>query len=165
MKQSREGGGIMRGRLAIGVVVVVVAVGAWALGVATASPGISRPTVLHVVEHAITDKVIDTGPAGDTSGDLLSFHNPVFDAQNSAKAGNDQGMCIREAPKHGTWECTWTTFVGGGQLTVEGPFYDTRDSVLTVTGGTGIYQNARGFMELRSRAGGTEYDFIFHLIP
>jgi allene oxide cyclase len=162
----------MRGRPVMGFVVTVVvavgtvgAVGGWALGAATASPDISKPTVVHVIEHAITDKVIDTGAPGDTSGDLLSFHNPVFDAKDSAKAGNDQGMCIREAPKRGTWECMWTTIVPGGHLTVEGPFYDTRDSVLTVTGGTGIYQNARGFMDLVSRAGGTQYDFIFHLIP
>jgi len=51
-----------------------------------------------------------------------------------------------------------------GQITVEGPFYDTHDSVLAVTGGTGTYANVRGSMELKSRSGGTEYDFIFHLI-
>jgi hypothetical protein len=49
-------------------------------------------------------------------------------------------------------------------LTVEGPFYDTRDSVLAVTGGTGAYGNARSWMKLKSRAGGTEFAFIFHLI-
>ena len=39
-------------------------------------------------------------------------------------------------------------------MTVEGPFYDTRDSVLAITGGTGAYANARGQMELKSLAGG-----------
>ena len=63
-----------------------------------------------------------------------------------------------------SWECVWTTFLPRGQLTVEGPFYDTKDSVLAITGGSGDYANARGSMELRSRAGGTEFDFIFHLI-
>jgi hypothetical protein len=47
-------------------------------------------------------------------------------------------------------------------LTVEGPFYDTRDSVLAVTGGAGAYGNARSWMELKSRA--AEFAFIFHLI-
>jgi len=155
----------MRGRLAICLVVLVVGAGAWGLGQASASGGLPHPTTIHVIEHAVTDKVIDTGQPGDSSGDLLSFHNAVFNAQNQSKVGNDQGMCIREAPKHGTWECMWTTFLAGGHLTVEGPFYDTKDSVLAVTGGTGTYQNARGFMELKSRAGGTEFDFIFHLIP
>jgi allene oxide cyclase len=36
-----------------------------------------------------------------------------------------------------SWECIWTTLLPRGQITVEGPFYDTRDSVLAITGGTG----------------------------
>ena len=63
-----------------------------------------------------------------------------------------------------SWECNWTTLLPRGQITVEGPFYDTRDSVLAITGGTGAYANARGQMELKSRANGTEFAFIFHLI-
>ena len=31
-------------------------------------------------------------------------------------------------PKQGVWECLWTTFVNGGQITVQGPFYDTRNT-------------------------------------
>jgi hypothetical protein len=59
----------------------------------------------------------------------------------------------------------WTTFLKGGQITVEGPFYDTRNSILAITGGTGAYRNARGQMNLNSRMGGKKYDFIFHLTP
>jgi hypothetical protein len=36
--------------------------------------------------------------------------------------------------------------------------------VLAITGGTGDYQNARGFMELVYHdAAGTKFDFVFHL--
>jgi Allene oxide cyclase len=125
---------------------------------------LQKPVTVHVVEHALTDAVIDTGKAGDTTGDLLTFHNPVFDAADKAQAGRDQGQCIRIAAGR-SWECTWTTFLPGGHLTVEGPFFDTRDSVLAVTGGTGIYRNARGAMLLKSRAGGTKFDFVFRLLP
>ena len=48
---------------------------------------------------------------------------------------------------------------------MEGPFFDAQNSVLTVTGGTGIYRNARGTMGLQARNGGAEYDFIFNLVP
>jgi hypothetical protein len=48
---------------------------------------------------------------------------------------------------------------------VEGAFFDSRNSVLAVTGGTGIYRNARGTMDLQARNGGAEYDFIFNLVP
>jgi hypothetical protein len=46
---------------------------------------------------------------------------------------------------------------------VEGQFLDTANTTLAITGGTGSYSKARGEMELVSRAGGTEFDFIFNL--
>ena len=54
-------------------------------------------------------------------------------------------------------------FLSKGQLTVEGPFYDRKNSVLAITGGTGAYSGAGGEMNLNSRNGGKEYDFIFHI--
>jgi allene oxide cyclase len=111
-----------------------------------------------------TDAVTNEGNGpGDAVGDVLTFTNEVFDKSNSHKVGSDQGYCVRMVVGE-SWECVFTTLLSRGQLTVEGPFYDTRDSVLAITGGTGAYANARGSMELRSRAGGTEFAFIFHLI-
>jgi allene oxide cyclase len=143
-------------------------IAAAALGLAAASvgahPDIASPVQIHVIEHAISDTVTDTGAAGDSSGDLLTFHNPIFDAADSTRVGRDQGDCIRIVPGR-SWECRFVTRLAGGSLTVEGPFFDAHNSVLAVTGGTGVYRNARGTMTLKSRAGGTEFDFIFNLIP
>ena len=117
-----------------------------------------------VVEHATTDAVTN-GPAGDDAGNILTFANDVFNAADTHKVGTDQGSCVRiVVGSAGSWECAWTTILPSGQITVEGPFYDTEDSVLAVTGGTGKYRNVRGQMELNSRNGGTEFDFVFHLI-
>ena len=45
---------------------------------------------------------------------------------------------------------------------VEGPFYDDRDSVVAITGGTGAYAGAQGEMDLHYRdPAGKEYDFVF----
>ena len=96
-------------------------------------------------------------------GNILTFNNPVFDAADKKQVGHDEGFCTRIAPKQGIWECLWTTFLTGGQITVQGPYYDTRNSVLSITGGTEAYRNNRGQMSPRSRNGGKEYDFIFHL--
>jgi hypothetical protein len=120
---------------------------------------------IKVIEHATSDTVIDTGGAGDTAGDLLTFHNKVYNAANTAVVGNDRGDCVRINPAAGSWECRWVTNLAGGSLTVEGTFWDTRGSVLAITGGTGRFRNARGSMELRSRAGGTEFAFVFNVIP
>ena len=118
---------------------------------------------VHVVEHAVTDKEIPTGGGADVKGNILTFNNPVFNAANTKRVGHDEGFCTRIAPKQHIWECLWTTFLKGGQITVQGPFYDTRNSVMSITGGTGAYRSSRGQMALKSRNGGKEYDFIFEL--
>jgi allene oxide cyclase len=155
-------------RLPARVVIAATAALTTAAVVATASS--ARPlrahaagAPVHVVEHAITDKEIPTGGGKDVKGNILTFNNPVFDAADKKQVGHDEGFCTRIAPKQGIWECLWTTFLARGQITVQGPFYDTRNSVLSITGGTGAYRSARGEMVLKSRNGGKEYDFIFKL--
>jgi hypothetical protein len=119
---------------------------------------------VHVIEHAITDTEAPGVGGKDVKGNILTFNNPVFNTANSKQVGHDEGFCTRLQVKLGIWECLWTTFLQGGQITVQGPFYDTRNSELSITGGTGAYEGARGQMDLKSRNGGKEYDFIFHLM-
>lgn len=120
-------------------------------------------TVLQLVERAETDAVLDLGNKDDSAGDLLTFANPIFDAQNKAQVGTDQGYCVRMVA--GTsWECWWTLSLADGQITVQGPFLDKGDSVLAITGGTGKYSTARGQMKLHARnPEGTEYDFVYEI--
>lgn len=115
-----------------------------------------------VIEHATTDTTTDTGATGDSVGDVLTFANDVFDVPNVHKVGTDQGYCLRVVAAT-SYECTWTTFLPGGQIVVAGPFYDAKDSTLAITGGTGRYRDARGTMDLHARAGGTEFAFVFHV--
>jgi hypothetical protein len=134
----------------------------------TGSPGHSRgPKVIHVVEHAITDTVQQFHPPQDSLGDVLGFHNPVFNASNTRQVGTDNGFCIRTVATGKTeWECTWTTLLAGGDLTVQGPYYDDgTDTTLAITGGTGKFTGARGSMLLHATGNpvGSEYDFIFTL--
>jgi allene oxide cyclase len=150
--------------LSVLVLAVAVAVAASvALAARSGGPGHGKKQgkAIQVVEHATTDAITNP-PGGATAvvGDVLTFENDVFDKSNSTKVGHDQGFCVRMVGA--SWECMWTTFLDRGQITVEGPFYDTKDSVLAITGGTGAYARIRGSMELKARPGGTEYDFIFH---
>lgn len=114
-----------------------------------------------VVEHVVSDTVVDLGPEGDSPGDLLAFANPVYDRSNTKKVGRDQGSCVRTVVGK-AWQCSWTTWLGNGSLVVEGPFYDAKDSVLAITGGTGAYSRARGVMHLHTRnEAGTLITFRF----
>jgi hypothetical protein len=120
--------------------------------------------VLKVVERATADAVTDTGAEGDSAGDLLTFANGVFDEANATQIGTDNGWCIRTAVGQ-AWECAWTMTLADGQINVSGPFLDNKDSVLTVTGGTGSYAGVSGEMLLHARnPEGTEYDFVYKLM-
>jgi allene oxide cyclase len=144
---------------------IVIAVAAWGMDGSGSHPNADARggRVITVIEHATTDATTDTGAPGDSAGDVLTFANEVFDASDRAKVGSDQGYCIRTVA--GTsYECNWTTLLPDGQITVEGPFYDTKDSTLAITGGTGRYRGARGSMELRSRENGAKFAFSFHVI-
>ena len=141
---------------------VTLSVGAWGKGHGKAKGHQkAKGHTVTVIEHATTDATTNPGQA-DGTGDVLTWANDVFDAKDSAKVGTDQGYCIRVVAGQ-SYECNWTTFLPGGQITVEGPFYDTKDSTLAITGGTGRYRHVRGTMDLKSLEGGTKYQFVFHL--
>jgi allene oxide cyclase len=139
--------------------VVVLVLAAALAGPAAAS---ARSSHIRVIEHALTDATTDTGAPGDSAGDILTFANPVFDRRDARQVGTDQGYCIRVVAGR-SYECTWTTLLKGGQIMVQGPFYDAGDSTLAITGGTGRYRRARGTMHLHALAGGTKYRFDFRV--
>jgi len=142
----------------------VAAAAAWAVLASTVPAGpAGADETIALVERATSDAVTDLGAQGDSAGDILTFANEVYDKDNANKVGTDNGWCARTVAGK-AWECIWTTTLAGGQITVEGPFYDTADSELAITGGTGTYAEASGSLALHARNDkGTEYDFVFKL--
>jgi hypothetical protein len=119
---------------------------------------------ISVVERPVNETTVHRSGDRDTVGDLLVFANKVYDAANKVEVGSDQGYCVRTIAGK-SWECFWTLLLKGGQITVEGPFMDSGDSLLVVTGGTGKYAGARGSLKLHPRdATPTGYDFIYDLL-
>jgi allene oxide cyclase len=160
---------IPRRAAALAATTALTAGGALAL----AAPSVARTTAraaakttnITVTEHAITDTEQPLAPGGkDKAGDILTFTNPVFNQANTKQVGHDEGFCTRLNVKNGVWECLWTTFLDGGQITVQGPYYDKKNSTLTVTGGTGTFAGVRGQMGLVAKNGGKEYLFQFRLL-
>jgi allene oxide cyclase len=124
----------------------------------------SSTTTIKLIEHAETDTVRHIGPKNEeiSVGDVLAFANPVFDSGNKKEEGTDNGACVRTSDE--AWECFWTLTLDAGQITVDGPFYDGKDSTLAITGGTGDYSDAHGQMQLHSRnPDETEYDFTYEI--
>ena len=123
-------------------------------------------TVFTVVERATTDTVVYVNPThDDVIGNTLGFGNSLYGPQNVKRVGRDQGLCYRTNPGK-SWECTFTNVLPHGRITVQGVFPDSlADSRMAITGGTGKYAAARGYMVLHARnKAGTAYDFEFHVL-
>ena len=154
----------MRGKIGVLVAVVSVCVLVMVVSFASAASGArARVDRLVVIEHATTDTLVDLTTNGDSTGDLLTFHNDLHDASNTDVVGSDQGDCVR-IEVGVSWECRWVNMLEGGSITVEGPFLDAGPSALAITGGTGDYRGARGSMRLVSNEDGTEFTFVFRIL-
>jgi len=140
--------------------VLLLATGMLAL---SAAPAAAAPAqTIHVVERATTDAVTN-GSKQDKAGNVLTWHNKIYDEANKKQVGHDAGYCVRIVAGK-SWECAWTTYLQGGSIAVQGPFSDTGSTVLAITGGTGSYAGASGTMELKyHNKKGTAFDFIFQL--
>lgn len=118
---------------------------------------------INLVERATVEAVLDTGAKDDSAGDVLTFTNDIFDEANKDKVGSDNGYCLRTVPGK-AWECAWSLSLADGQIMTEGTYTDGKDSVYTVTGGTGKYMKARGELHLHIRnKEATENDLKYSL--
>lgn len=149
-------------KTALLIVGILVVIGAMLVGTASSQ---EEAMTIHVVERATTDVTTDLGDEGDSVGDILTFANEVYDEANENQVGTDNGYCVRTEVGV-AYKCMWTLTLEDGQIMVDGPFNDTGDSVLAITGGTGAYVGARGQMTLKfHNEEGTEFDFIYELMP
>jgi allene oxide cyclase len=160
---SRRSLALVLSALAVSVVVIA--------GTAAAAAGHPSKTTtttaatFTVVERGVTDVYVYVNKShNDVIGNTIGWGNKLYGPQNKKLVGRDQGSCYRTNPGR-SWECSWTNLLPGGHITVEGPFLDSGDSKLSITGGTGKYATASGYMLLHARnKAGTAYDFEFHVM-
>jgi hypothetical protein len=157
----------MRKRFALVVAGLLVA-GGGVIASFVASPSATAATTFTVIERFAKGTFLDLGDQGYSQGDMSVFHNKIYDEANTTMVGRDQGLCTVISTKQHSWECISTIFVedGASSITVENPFYDTKDSVGAVTGGTGTYSGASGTFTVGCTDGDCtsgEYTFVFSL--
>lgn len=157
----------MRRKLALVVAGLMVA-GGGVIASFVASPSATAATTLTVIEHYGKNTFVDLGKPGYSRGDLSTFHNKIYDEADATRVGSDQGTCTVISTKQHSWECVFTVFVEGGNssITVETPFYDFKNSVGAVTGGTGTYSGASGTIATSCTGGDCKrgkYTLVFSL--
>ena len=141
---------------------VIFAAGAGGAGAA----GRTARTVA-VVERTTAVGFVDNAPEGDSLGDFVVGASNLFNSRNR-KIGTAQWMCVRTnlgIQRH----CTLTYFFKRGLLTLQGPYRDDGTGTFAITGGTGLYRRARGWMDLTGTTTADEgrtfvYAERFHII-
>ena len=90
-------------------------------------------------------QITDTGEAGDSVGDVLTFDQPLLDADMNT-IGNNSGVCIRTRVEH-SFQCQWTLTFNNGSIQVAGREFDQGTSTISIVGGTGDFSGISGHME------------------
>ena len=129
-------------------VAVVAAVAIVAVGVASASSGITTPTTLHVQLRGGTSTFIDTGAKGPSAGDRVVLNQAAYFASDLSKQVGTGVVTITLVGGANDTQDVANLVLPGGQIAVEGMQGNARSFTLAVTGGTGAYQNARGQVQV-----------------
>jgi hypothetical protein len=122
--------------------------------------------------HAATaqENFMDASPAGFSLGDVAVIHDHLTNA-GGKPAGHDGVVCtVTLVTSHGAqFQCLVTAHLKGGDLTAQGLFTEPfrqphHPTVLfAVTGGTGAYAGADGFVRVHE-VSEEETDYTFHLL-
>ena len=128
---------------------ILVCAGLAALGVTAVAGGTTRgASTFDVVEKTTTVGFVDNAPAdADSPGDVVTGASDLFEKRDK-RIGTAHWSCVRTNP--GLRHCTLTYFLPRGFLTLQGPYRDDGTGTFAITGGTGAYRTARGWMDLTS---------------
>jgi hypothetical protein len=144
-------------RLAAGGALTLALAGA---GTAYASYGYGGDHVrtIKLTEASATVKpaLVDLGQPGPTPGDLVVLKDGL-NFPDGSHAGDFVQSCTLVTPGtnpfDSTYDCAGSMTLAGGTITMHGPFNPAlAQQLAAVTGGTGLYRDARGDIDIRSEA-------------
>jgi hypothetical protein len=156
----------MRKRIALflATAVVISGLALWAtMGSASA---IKQPRTFTVIEKDTDFHFVDNPPMHQPNlGDAFAVNGVLM--RNGNKAGIADIVCTLTHVKPQRAECIATfTLKNEGEINVQTSFVNSSSEHfnVAVTGGTGIYQNARGYVEIDQMQNNRSRD-TFHLLP
>lgn len=140
---------MFRKLLISGLAGVLVLVGG-GITAALAGNNITSPETLVLTETNIKGKGIDVGKPGFGPGDTFLFVSSLTDPADDSRVGTVRGQCTVQI---GHWQlCEAGAFLDGrGEIFVSGVIQNTNQPTafdIPVTGGTGEFDNVRGFVHI-----------------
>ncbi|XP_002986761.2 allene oxide cyclase 4, chloroplastic [Selaginella moellendorffii] len=100
-------------------------------------------------------------------GDLVPFSNKLYDGCLETRLGITAGLCvlIKHVPGKGDrYEATYSFYFGDyGHISVQGAYITYQDTYMAITGGSGIFNGARGQVKLQQIIFPTKLFYTFYL--
>jgi len=153
----------------VGIVVLGLALGGVVAGggvalASSAQPHITSAETIRVLEHDTHQAFVDINHNHKPDpGDEFVFAGPLSNPNTHKVVGSVNGVCTVTFGQ--TAVCNGTgTINGKGQIEVAGTSGFGKHFDIAVTGGTGLYQNARGILHV-DQINDTDSIDTLHLIP
>ena len=126
------------GFLLVGVLAGVLVVSPWEHG----SEAATGPGTIRITNREVNVSRVDVGRRGKSPGDMEIIRQRLYD-RTSRLIGRAELMCTFVDSRRSRI-CRGTYFMPKGKLVVGGSLQYRQFYDLAVTGGTGLYDNARG---------------------
>lgn len=163
--------GLGNGRQALAALATIALAVGWMAGASVAAGNsITEPVMIALSSTGATDAGTRTYILRDTndrrSGNISVYREPLLDA-DANPVGNVRVECM--TARGVAWSCTTIATLHAGPFTQEGTIVYTglfrgfNGEELAVTGGTGAYQNVRGYAALTIQ--GDLFVRTLYLIP
>jgi Allene oxide cyclase barrel like domain len=150
--------------VAIGALVICLGI---TFGLALASPDLATRTTLHFTDRTQQARIVDAGKHGPHLGSEIVFGDVLY--SSGTKVGRLGGSFewIRRHPDEYNMVASLT--IKSGKITLQGLVRNSstlpgKSYRVAVTGGTGVYANARGTAEFQVQSASVA-TLTLHLIP
>jgi hypothetical protein len=145
-----------------------------AMALVSLAPTAAADTTMTLFEHDTVQYQADLGAPGPGPGDQFIFAGDVFDRPGGMFLGTTGGSCttLTGNDEAGQKTCNGTFNLAGGQIVLQGVvdtaalFVRIEAVPLSIVGGSGMYQNARGDGTVQFVAGVpnmTDANFVLNL--
>jgi hypothetical protein len=163
-------------RLHLLLVAALAAAAIAAVAVASVSAGSSGERTIRLVERGGTFGFVDNAPTGAkrtgviSAGDFSAGSVNLYD-ETGKRAGSLHIVCVAtvSGPEvHSKFQCNGTVQLADGTLALSAlneRHADQDVDRVSITGGTGAYEGARGTLVTTSRPSGNVSDDVIHLLP
>ena len=157
----------MRKKVAYIAVSAVLLVAVAGLAVAQAATGITAPETIVLMSHTTKSAEVNVGDKAFGPGDSFMYLAKSFDETDQTQLGGLHVQCTIQPGKG--WEfCTGAFIITGrGQIVGQGAIQITQETTsvdVPITGGTGDFENVRGYVHVDFIDEAIEKDTLY-LLP